>query len=256
MTPIDSLLTERHGGVLQITLNRPAQRNAVDRALSLRLAEAMDELDDDPELHVCVLTGAGGHFSAGMDLKAFATGESIEVQGRGIGGLTRTGPRKPVVAAIEGYALAGGFEMALACDILIASESAVFGFPEVRRGLIAGSGGLIRLTRRIPYAIAAECAYTGRRVSAEEASRWGVVNRVVPEGEALAQALDLAAQIAQNSPFAVTASKAVLRAASELSEPDAWWVQDATLARVFRSEDAREGADSFVEKREPNWTGR
>lgn len=239
-----------------MTLDRPAQRNAVDRELSLALADAMDQLDDDPELHVAVLTGSGDHFSAGMDLKAFATGESIEVQGRGIGGLTRTGPRKPVVAAIEGYALAGGFEMALACDILIASETAVFGFPEVRRGLIAGSGGLIRLTRRIPYALAAEYAYTGRRIPAEEAGRWGLVNRVVPAGEALSAALEVAGTIAQNSPFALNASKAVLRAASELSEPDAWWVQDATLARVFRSEDAKEGAQSFVEKRDPNWTGR
>lgn len=252
----DGLLTERRDGVLLVTLNRPAQRNAVDRELSLRLADAMDELDDDPELHVGVLTGTGGHFSAGMDLKAFSTGESIEVQGRGIGGLTRTGPRKPVVAAIEGYALAGGFEMALACDILIASETAVFGFPEVTRGLIAGSGGLIRLSRRIPYSIAAEYAYTGRRLGSEEAARWGIVNRVVPAGEALAEALGTAGEIARNSPFALNASKSVLRAASELSEPDAWWVQDAALARVFRSEDAREGAESFVEKREPNWTGR
>lgn len=249
------VLVERQGSVLLVQFNRPAQRNAINRNVSVLLAEAMDELDANDELRVCVVKGAGDHFSAGMDLVEFAAGESIEIVGRGIGGLTRSGPRKPVIAAIEGYALAGGFEVALACDLIVASESAIFGLPEVQRGLIAGSGGLIRLARRVPTAVAAELAYTGRRIGAHEAGRWGIVNRVVAAGTAFDEALTLAEAIAVNSPFALAATKTVLSAASELSEPDAWWVQDAQLTRVFKSDDAREGAASFIEKRTPRWGG-
>lgn len=241
--------------MLLVKFNRLPQRNAINRNLSLLLAEAMDELDADDELRACVVTGVGDHFSAGMDLKGFNAGESIEIVGRGIGGLTRSGPSKPVIAAVEGYALAGGLEIALACDLIVASGSAIFGLPEIQRGLIAGSGGLVRLARRIPHAVAAELAYTGRRFGAEEAGRWGIVNRVVTTGTALEEALTLAETIAMNSPFALTATKKVLTAAAELSEPDAWWVQDAELARVFGSNDAREGAAAFIEKRPPHWTG-
>jgi enoyl-CoA hydratase len=252
----DVLLVERAGGVLVMTLNRPEARNAINRELSLAVAGALDELDASDDLHAGIITGAGGTFSSGMDLRAYATGESIEVEGRGVAGLTRTPPDKPLIAAIEGFALAGGFEMALSCDLLVAADDVVLGLPEVRRGLIAGSGGLLRLSRRMPYALAAEYGLTGRRFGAAEAARWGVVNRVVPTGTTLATALELAAEIGESSPYALAATKTVLRAATELSDAEAWRVQDETLDRVFASEDSREGARAFVEKRPPVWSGR
>jgi enoyl-CoA hydratase len=252
----DVLLVERTSGVLVMTLNRPEARNAINRELSVAVAAALDELDASDDLHAGIVTGAGGTFSSGMDLRAFAAGESIEVEGRGVAGLTRTPPDKPLIAAIEGFALAGGFEIALACDLLVAADDVVLGLPEVRRGLIAGSGGLIRLSRRMPYALAAEYGLTGRRFGAEEAARWGVVNRVVPPGAALSSAHQLAAEIGDSSPFALAATKTVLRAAAELSDVEAWRVQDETLDRVFASDDSREGARAFVEKRPPVWTGR
>lgn len=249
------LLTERLNNVLVLTLNRPSRRNAVDRALSLALADAMDRLDGDPTLSAAVLTGAGGHFSAGMDLEAFGRGESIELDDRGIGGLTRYGPRKPIIAAIEGFALAGGFEMAVACDIVVASESAKFGLPEAKRGLMAGSGGLIRIARSVPYSVAAEWALTARLIDANEVHHWGLVSRLVPEGKALESALELAEKLGENSPFALSMTKELLRAATETSDRHAWRVQDELLERVFASADAKEGAAAFVEKRAPRWEG-
>ena len=169
---IDTVQVTREGAVLVITIDRPPVRNAIDRATSEALAHAMDELDADPTLVIGVLTGAGGHFCTGMDLKAFLRGERVELPGRGLAGLVQTPPRKPLIAAIEGYALAGGCEMALACDLIVAAESAQFGIPEVKRGLIAGSGGLLRLPRRIPPHIAMELALTGDVIDAATAADW------------------------------------------------------------------------------------
>lgn len=252
----DPLLVERHGAVLVITLNRPTVRNAVDEALSNAVAGALDTLDDDPTLTVGILTGAGGTFSAGMDLKAFLAGEKPEVPGRGLAGLTEAPPRTPLIAAVEGFALAGGCELALACDMVVAAEDAVFGIPEVRRGLMAGSGGLLRLARRVPPSIAVEYALTGRHVPAAEMHRWGMVNRLTPPGEALAGARALADEIAQNGPLAVRASKQLITEAQDLTTPQAWARQRELLDSVFRSADAREGATAFVEKRPPVWRGR
>lgn len=247
------IVLERRDGVLVIHLNRSDQRNAINRDMSLRLAEAMDLLDSDPTLRVGVLTGYGDHFCAGMDLKGFGAGESIEVSGRGIGGITRGGPKKLLIAAVEGYAIAGGFEVVLACDLVVASETAQFAFPEVARGLIAGSGGIIRLVRRMPEVIAAEVVFTGRRLSAEDAHRWGLINRLAAKGDALTEALELATAISKGAPLALASSKQVLRAAAELTGPAAWRLQDELLARVLSSSDAKEGAAAFREKREPEW---
>ncbi len=248
------VLTTVAGQVLTITLNRPHVRNAVDAALSRAVAAVIREFDDDPGLSIAVLTGAGGHFCAGMDLKAFSRGEAVGGEGDGLLGLTRRPTRKPVIAAVEGYALAGGFEVALACDMVVAGEGARFGIPEVRRGLMAGSGGLVALATHLPRAVAAEVAFTGRELTAQEAARWGLVNAVVADGGALACAWERAAEIAANSPSAVAATKSVLLTALPTPGDALWSHQDALLERVLASDDAREGALAFVEKRAPIWT--
>lgn len=257
--PDDIVDVDVDGAVVTITLNRPRVRNAIDAALSRAVAAAIDDFDADAALAVAVLTGAGGNFCAGMDLKAFSRGETVGAEGEGLLGLTRRATRKPVIAAVEGYALAGGFEVVLACDLAVAAEGARFGIPEVRRGLIAGSGGLVALATHLPRAIAAEYAFTGRQFTAREAERWGLVNDVVPDGSALGRARELAAEIAANSPSAVAASKSVLLAAWPTPGDALWAHQDALLATVLTSADAREGAQAFVEKRPPLWaplTGR
>ena len=198
---------ERDGHVLVITIRRPEMRNAIDRATSEAIAQAMDELDGDNNLTVGILTGAGAHFCSGMDLKAFLRGERVELPGRGLAGIIETPPRKPVIAAVEGYALAGGFEIALACDLMVAADNAQFGLPEVKRGLMAGSGGLMRLPERIPRQIAMQYALTGEMMSAVEARQWGLVNQLTAPGEALAAAKVLAHQIASNAPRSVQISK-------------------------------------------------
>lgn len=243
---------EREGRTLIITLNRPEARNAVNRAVAERVAAALGELDGDPELTIGILTGAGGNFSSGMDLKAFLAGERAELEGRGFAGLTRTPPNKPLVAAVEGYALAGGCEMVLACDLVVAAEDAVFGLPEVKRGLIAGSGGLLRLPRRIPPSVAMEHALTGDPMNAVEAHRWGLVNRLVVPGQALDEARRLAARIAENGPLAVRLTKALVNEAAAGADV-LWERQDAMLATILASADAKEGASAFVEKRHPVW---
>lgn len=250
-----SVHVQRHGAVLVVTLDRPQVRNAMDRATSEALARAMDELDADPTLTVGILTGAGGHFCTGMDLKAFLRGERVELPGRGLGGMVQTPPRKPVIAAVEGYALAGGCEIALACDLIVASEAAQFGIPEVKRGLIAGSGGLLRLPRRIPPQIAMELALTGDLLPATEARQWGLVNRLVPAGQALQAALELAERIAANGPLAVRVAKQVMNEAPTWPADEVWARQNALLEQVIASEDAREGALAFAEKRAPRWSG-
>ena len=243
---------EREGRTLIITLNRPEARNAVNRAVAERVAAALGELDGDPELTIGILTGAGGNFSSGMDLKAFLAGERAELEGRGFAGLTRTPPNKPLIAAVEGYALAGGCEMVLACDLVVAAEDAVFGLPEVKRGLIAGSGGLLRLPRRIPPSVAMEHALTGDPMNAVEAHRWGLVNRLVVPGQALDEARRLAARIAENGPLAVRLTKALVNEAAAGADV-LWERQDAMLATILASADAKEGASAFVEKRHPVW---
>ena len=248
------LLTERNGGVLRLQMNRPASRNAVNAALSYALAAAFADFDADDELAVAVLTG-GENFSAGMDLKGFGEGESIEVPGRGLAGLTRRPPAKPVVAAVEGYALAGGFEMVLACDLVIAGRGAVFGLPEVRRGLVAGSGGLLRLSRSLPPAVVSDLAFTGRHFGVEQAHDWGLLTEVVDQGAALARAVEVAETLAASSPFALAAAKRIVGAGRDLPAQEAWAVQDEVLAQVLASADAAEGARAFTEKREPRWSG-
>ncbi|KLL10620.1 crotonase/enoyl-CoA hydratase family protein [Protofrankia coriariae] len=251
----DSVLCRRDGSTLVITMNRPEVRNAVDGSVASGVAAALDELDEDRSLRVGVLTGAAGTFSAGMDLKAFLAGERPEVPGRGLAGLTESQPRKPLIAAVEGHALAGGCELVLACDIVVAAQDASFGIPEVKRGLIAGSGGLLRLPARIPSGIAVEYALTGRTMPAVEAHRWGLVNRLVGSGEALSGALEIAAEIAANGPLAVRTTKQVIRESKSLPTASAWDRQRELLGVVLASADAREGAAAFVEKRQPHWLG-
>lgn len=251
--PID---IDLQGAVLVITINRPERRNAVNRAVSQAIAEALDTLDASAELRVGIITGAGGNFCSGMDLHAFASGERPELEGRGFAGVTERQPRKPLIAAVEGFALAGGCELALACDLIVAAQSASFGLPEVQRGLVAGSGGLVRLQQRIPSGIALELALTGARFSAADGHRWGLVNRLVPAGGALGAALDLAGEIAANAPLAVTASKEIMRQAPGWPLAEVWDRQRPLADAVIGSQDALEGARAFAEKRLPVWQGR
>ncbi len=254
-TMSDELLTERRGRALVITINRPQARNAINRAVSFGLAKSVQELDEDPALSVAVVTGAGGNFCAGMDLKAFVAGEDMLVPGGGLG-FTERPPRKPIISAVEGFALAGGTELALATDLIVASRDARFGLPEVKRGLVAGGGGLIRLPQRIPYQKAMELALTGDSFTALEGVGFGLVNRLTEPGEAMAGALELAERIAENGPLAVAASKEIVAAARDWRADDAFARQGEVLGPVFASSDAKEGAVAFAEKREPVWQGK
>ena len=203
-----------------------------------------------------MLTGAGGGFCAGMDLKAFVTGERPWVGDRGFAGIVQRASRKPLVAAIEGFAVAGGFEVALACDLIVAARGAKLGIPEVKRSLVAAAGALLRLPRRMPYGLAMELALTGDPISAERAHELGVVNRLTEPGGAVEAALELAATIARNGPLAVDATKAILQQQFDWSEEEFWARQGDLAGPVFGSDDAREGAIAFSEKREPVWQGR
>jgi enoyl-CoA hydratase len=251
-----AVLTERRDGVLVVTLNRPDQRNAVNAALAEGVGTAMDTLDADPELRVGVLFGAGKGFSAGMDLKAFVRGESPYYGDRGFAGLCQRPPEKPLIAAVEGFALAGGLEIALACDLIVAAAGARLGIPEVKRGLTAAAGGLVRLPRRIPFHIAMELALTGDPIDAERAAALGLVNEVAEPGGALDAALALAARITANGPLALVASKRVLVEQQDWSLDELWQRQGEITGAVNTSEDAREGATAFAEKRAPVWKGR
>jgi enoyl-CoA hydratase len=249
----DDVVLERRERLLIVTLNRPSVRNAVDRATSEAVAAAMDVLDSDATLAVGILTGAGGTFCAGMDLKAFLRGERPEARGRGFGGLTEAPPHKPLVAAVEGWALAGGLELALACDLVVAATDARFGLPEVSRGLIAGSGGLLRLPERIPRQIAMEYALTGDPMTAADAHRWGLVNRLTEPGCALREAVILARRIAANAPLAVRTTKWMIEEGPRWAREERWGRQRAALEEVLSSDDAREGAAAFAERRAPRW---
>jgi enoyl-CoA hydratase len=247
---------ERDGAVLVVTIDRPQAKNAIDTAAAEGIGAAMEQLDTDDSLFVGVLTGAGGVFSAGMDLKAFLAGEKPHVPGRGFAGLVERPPAKPLIAAVEGPALAGGFEIALACDLVVAGETASFGLPEVKRGLLAGGGGLLRLPRKAGLPRATEWALTGDRISAADAHAAGVVNRLVPAGQALEAALELARQIAGNGPLAVQGTKRILSEGQGWPAEEAFARQWEVYAPIRASEDAKEGARAFTEKRAPVWRGR
>lgn len=251
-----AVLTERRGRVLLITLNRPDARNSVDAALAQGIAAALGQLDDDGELRVGVITGAGKGFCAGMDLKAFVRGESPHVEGRGFAGITQRSSAKPLIAAIEGFAVAGGLEVALSCDLIVAAAGAKLGIPEVKRSLVAAGGALLRLPRRIPYHAAMEMALTGDPISAERGHELGLVNRVTEPGAAVDAAIELAEAIARNAPLALAASKRIVLESPGWSDDEAWQRQGEIAGPVFVSEDAREGATAFAEKREPAWKGR
>lgn len=248
------VIVEQRGRILLITINRPKAKNAVNAAVANGLAAAVDQLDGDPGLSVGILTGAGGSFCAGMDLKAFARGELPIVEGRGMG-FTERPPDKPLIAAVEGYALAGGIELALATDLIVASKDSAFGIPEVKRGLVAGGGGLLRLPQRIPSAIAMELALTGDNLSAERAHALGLVNVLAEPGGALDAAIALAEKIAANGPLAVAATKRIIVESRGWSPDTMFAEQNKLLAPVFGSNDAKEGAIAFAEKRAPQWTG-
>jgi enoyl-CoA hydratase len=249
-----AVLVEQRDRILLITINRPEAKNACNAAVSQGLADAMDRLDDDAGLSVGVLTGAGGSFSAGMDLKAFARGENVALEGRGLG-FTEKPPVKPLIAAVEGYALAGGTELALATDLIVAATNSAFGIPEVKRGLVAGGGGLLRLPQRIPYAIAMELALTGDNLSAKRAHELGLVNVLTEPGKALDGAIELAEKITANGPLAVAATKRIIVESRGWSPEEMWKKQIEIFLPVFASNDAKEGAIAFAEKRPPRWTG-
>lgn len=241
--------------VLVITLNRPRTKNAATYAMAVLVAEALDRLDADDNLTVGVISGAGGSFCAGMDLKGFLRGERPSIPGRGFAGLTMAPPVKPLIAAVDGYALAGGMELALACDLIVANSAAKFGIPEVKRGLAARAGGLMRLPLQIPYRVAMELALTGNFLDAGRAHDLGLVNRLT-DGPALDAALALADEVGANGPLAVKASKQVIVESRLWDDSAMWERQDSIMNTVFASEDAREGAAAFAEKRAPVWQGR
>jgi enoyl-CoA hydratase len=252
----DEVLRERRGHVELLTINRPEARNAINLATALALSAALDDCETDDDVWVVVLTGACDKaFSAGMDLKAFAAGE-FPITEKGFGGLTQRNFPKPLIAAANGSALAGGFEMMISCDMVVAAEHAVFGIPEASRGLVAGAGGLIRLPKRVPITVAYEMALTADPISAARAYELGLVNHVVHGDVVLDVAIALAERIAKNAPLAVRTSKDVMRRARELDEADAWTINDEAFSMIGRSADAMEGAVAFAEKREPNWQGK
>ena len=252
----DSVLTHVVDGVLVVTINRPEARNAINTETAVAIGEAMERLDDDRSLVAGVITGAGGTFCAGMDLKAFLAGERPSIPGRGFAGIVEQPPVKPIVAALEGYAIAGGFEIALACDMLVAAEDAKFGLPEVKRGLVAAGGGLLRLPQRVPYHLAMEWSLTGELIPAQRGYEVGLVNRLTPKGGALDEALAMATAIAANGPLAVAASKRILVEAPDWPAAERFDRQREINEPVRSSEDAREGATAFKEKRAPRWQGR
>lgn len=250
------VLVERRGAVLVITINRPEQRNAINKAVSDGIGAAIRELEGDDELTIGVLTGAGKGFSAGMDLAAFAKGELPFDPERGFAGMAQQRPAKPVIAAVEGFAVAGGLEIALCADLLVAARDAKLGIPETKRALVAAGGALRRLPERIPLGVAMEMALTGDPITAERGHAIGLVNVVSEPGGALDAALELAARITPNGPLGLRASKRILQEQGDWTEAEYWERSGAIAGPVLFSEDAREGATAFKERREPVWRGR
>jgi len=251
----EPVLTERRGNVLLITINRPEMRNAVNGAVAEGIAGALDQLDADEELTVGVVTGAGGFFCAGMDLGAFVKGESPWFGDRGFAGIAQRSARKPLIAAIEGFALAGGMEVALACDLIVAAKGAKMGIPEAKRSLVAAGGALLRLPRRMPYHVVMELALTGDWMPAERFHEFGLVNRLAEPGAAVDVAMDLAAQLSKSGPLALIGSKRILQEQFDWSSDEMWQKQAEITGPVMASEDAKEGASAFKEKRDPVWKG-
>ncbi|MEA3001867.1 MAG: enoyl-CoA hydratase [Sphingomonadales bacterium] len=252
---LQAVLFEKVDGLGIVTINRPAARNAIDRDAALGVAAAIETIESDPEIRVGILTGAGGTFCAGLDLKAFLRGDVVKFPKGGFAGLAEAEIAKPMIAAVEGYALAGGFELALACDLIIASREARFGLPEVKRGLVARSGGMVRLPRQLPYRIAMELLLTGELVPAPRLAAYGLFNRIVEPGEALAAATEMGRSIARNGPLAIAVSKRVMRESQDWDSREMFARQIEMTEPVFRSADACEGALAFAEKREPVWRG-
>ncbi|HVB91422.1 MAG TPA: crotonase/enoyl-CoA hydratase family protein [Acidimicrobiales bacterium] len=255
----DEVLRERRGNVEILTINRPEARNAINGGVSKAMSSIMDELAEDAGCWVVIITGSGDKaFCAGMDLKAFSSGEGGDIIGAsgGFAGLTKRDFPKPIIAAVNGSALAGGFEIMLSCDLVIAAEHATFGIPEAKRGLIAGGGGLIRMPKRLPRAIALELAMTGDPIGAERALALGLVNKVVPADALLIEAVALADRIVANAPLAVRYSMSVMKQSAEVSEAEGWAINDKAVGIVFSSADAMEGPIAFAEKRPPNWQGK
>lgn len=251
----EEVLTSEEDGILVVTINRPEAKNAMTKAAAEGIAAAMDRLDSDDNLRVGILTGAGGTFCSGMDLKGFLRGESPSIEGRGFGGIVQKPPEKPLLAAVEGYALAGGLELMIACDLVVARAGAKFGIPEVKRGLVAAAGGVMMLPDQIPERIAMELALTGDFIDAARAYELGLINRIT-DGEALVAAKELAASIVANGPLAVRVSKQVIKQSRGWPMDERYTRQTQLIAPVFVSEDAREGAAAFAEKRAPNWKGK
>jgi enoyl-CoA hydratase len=251
----NEVLVQHENGIVIVTINRPEVKNAVNRAVSYGVCEAIDEMDRNPALRVGILTGAGGHFCSGMDLKAFLRGEVTRVEGRGILGIARTPPLKPLIAAVEGYCLAGGFESMLCCDLAVVARNAQFGLPEAKRGLAAAAGGLMRLPRLLPQRIAMEMALTGDFYSAERLAAYGLFNAVVEPGEALHEARQLARRIMANAPMSVAASKRVIVEQRDWPTHQMFERQESITGPVLASQDAREGAAAFAQRRPPKWRG-
>ncbi|MGH9297736.1 MAG: crotonase/enoyl-CoA hydratase family protein [Acidimicrobiales bacterium] len=256
--PEEPVVRERHGKVELVRLNRERSRNAIDAPTTQALDRIFDELAEDPEVWAVVLTGTGDRaFCAGMDLKAFASGQGAGIMSpkTGFAGLAQRYFPKPLVAAVNGAALAGGCEIVLSCDLVVAAEHATFGIPEAKRGLVAAGGGLIRLQKRIPYNVALELALIGEPIDARRALALGLVNSVVAAGDVVTEALALAGRICENAPLAVRISKEIMVKSGDLTEADAWKLNGELITPIFTSKDAIEGAVAFAERRPPVWTG-
>lgn len=255
MTAAHEVLFAFENGIATITINRPEARNSINQAVSEGIAAALREVERNAAIRVAILTGAGGNFCAGMDLKAFLNGEQVKIEGMGFAGIIEAKVTKPLIAAVEGFAVAGGFEIALACDLIVASQVARFGLPEVKRGLVANAGGLVRLPRQLPHRIVMELLLTGRIVEAERLAGYGLFNQLTPVGEALERATELASEIVANGPLAVAASKRVVMEAQNWDTTQMFNRQNEITRAVIQSADAREGAAAFTEKRPPIWRG-